>query len=219
MADENAVDEKKVGPDPVQKVPAKKNSVQKPPAKPKAPVNADAAERAKAVIAKLALALPITATGKPLATWSQDLKSVSMIEIQHGDQWVPIWVNEEGPYKATKVVAIPSVQMKAAIFLGQSEITRPVTDRGWAYVQWVSKNSAVLKSVFAQKDSELKIRMHFIAAALPVMELAAGHIIRRATEMFEVLTASAAIKPPQARISAPRAGSGKKEEVEFVFGI
>jgi hypothetical protein len=78
------------------KVAAKPKAV---PAKPKAakpPVNVDAQEKAKAVLAKLSLPLPITATGKSLATWSQDLKSVSKIEILHSGQWVTIWVNEEG---------------------------------------------------------------------------------------------------------------------------
>jgi hypothetical protein len=210
-------------PQPVQKPPAKKAPVKKDavPAKPKAkpPVTADAAEKGKQLIAKLSLPLPITATGKSLATWSQDLKSVSKIEILHQGQWVNVWVNEAGEYKTEKAVPIPSVQSKAIIFMAQSSITRPVTDRGWAYEQWTDKHAAVLKAVFGQKDNELRVRVHFISAALPILEMGASKMIRRAVEMMEDLTASSKLKAPQARVSSPRTGGGKKEEFDFVFGI
>jgi len=209
----------------VETSPAPKKTSRKPVGQPKAADSGKMSTEGLDMVKKLErLGLPQVLTGGSLTTWSNDLESVSHVEVSRdGIAFTPVWVNDKSPSKV-KPVVIPSVQLKALLFLVQSAVVRPVTDRGFAYVQWTATNAKVLTEVFGKAKvgdknlPPLVIRIHNMSAALPVLQFPADFAVARAKEMLPILEQSAKIEPPQKR--APTAKAKKAEEgIEGILGF
>ncbi len=202
-----------------------KRTPRKPAAQPKQSDSGKISTEGLDMVKKLErLGLPQVLTGGSLTTWSNDLESVSHVEVSRdGTSWTAVWVNDKSPVKI-KPAVIPQVQLKSLLFLIQSAIVRPVTDRGFAYVQWTAMNAKVLTEVFGKAKvgdkslPPLTIRIHNMSAALPVLQFAADFAVARAKDMLPILEQSAKIEAPQKR--APTAKTKKAEEgVEVVLGF
>lgn len=190
------------------------------PRTPRKPVATDGGkvslEGVKSLQALEKLGLPVTATGGSLTTWQQDLESVEFIEVsKDGAQWARIWNNPKLGDKAPAVATVPAIQLRSLLFIVQSYLVRPVTDRGYAYCKWVAENSTTLKGVFGT----VQVRIHNNSAAIQVLPVTVPTALKKAEMVFPDLQAGLTLQPAQRRAVTGKKKVSTEAQADLVFGV
>ena len=170
---------------------------------------AQAEEQYKKMLVDLkSLGLPQVATGGDLSNWKADLVTISAIKVSKTPDDSISWKTVEGD----NAVKIHSLQHRMLVFLAVGSYISPRTDRGFAYLTWLSSHEKVLSKYF----SSYTIRVENEKATIPVIQFQVKDVLALAAIHAPILKKSLEIQEPR-KTSRNTVVHAEDEEVEFVL--